>query len=88
VFPAVPIPDGHSLAIGCLSYRDRLCVGLYADAEVLPDAVDVARDIESAFDALRVQSATTPTPWRVKVRAKRAELRDVSAPEPVGRPAR
>ena len=54
IFPAVPFLHGHSLSIGALSYRGRLHLGLYADADVVPDVVDVARDLEAAFDALRL----------------------------------
>lgn len=74
VHPAVPLLDGHGLTICGLSYAGRLQVGVYADAAVLPDAVDVARDMESAFDALRLapaRSASGPTPWRVRARRRR-----------------
>jgi diacylglycerol O-acyltransferase / wax synthase len=50
----VPIPDGHGLTIGALSYAGRVGIGLYADAGSVPDAVEIARDLESALDALRV----------------------------------
>ena len=75
--PAVPMLDGHGLSIGALSYAGRLHVGVYADAAVLPDAVDVARDIESAFDALRLAperpAAAGPTPWQQRARARREQ---------------
>jgi diacylglycerol O-acyltransferase len=70
IFPAVPFLHGHALSIGALSYRDRLQCGLYADAEVVPDAVEIARDLESAFDALRV-ARPHDTPWRARARARR-----------------
>jgi diacylglycerol O-acyltransferase / wax synthase len=54
IHPAVPIPDGHGLTIGALSYAGRVGIGLYADAGSVPDAVEIARDLESALDALRV----------------------------------
>jgi len=74
VFPSVPILHGHGLAIGAISYRERLQVGILADAQVTPDAVDIARDLEAAFDALRaapVRPQTVPTPWRARARARR-----------------
>lgn len=74
IHPAVPLLDGHGFTIGALSYAGRLHVGVYADARVLPDAVDVARDMESAFDALRLAPARPeggPTPWRARARARR-----------------
>jgi diacylglycerol O-acyltransferase / wax synthase len=70
ILPAVPFLHGHALSIGALSYRGRLHCGLYADAEVVPDAVDVARDLESAFDALRL-ARTPDTPWRARARTRR-----------------
>jgi WS/DGAT/MGAT family acyltransferase len=54
IHPAVPVPDGHGLTIGALSYAGRIGIGLYADAEAVPDLVEVARDLESALDALRL----------------------------------
>ncbi len=77
VHPAVPVPEGHGLTIGALSYGDRLHVGLYADAEVVPDTVDIARDIEAAFDVLRIEAPVAPTPWRARAKAKRRHLRAV-----------
>jgi WS/DGAT/MGAT family acyltransferase len=71
LYPAVPITAGHSISIGAVSYRDRLHVGLYADVVVVPDAVDVVRDLEAAFDAIRLSEAPKPTPWRAKARARR-----------------
>ncbi|MFL5845819.1 MAG: wax ester/triacylglycerol synthase family O-acyltransferase [Solirubrobacteraceae bacterium] len=74
IHPAVPLLDGHGLTVCGLSYAGRLQIGIYADAAVLPDAVDVARDLESAFDALRLapaRAASGPTPWRAKARARR-----------------
>ena len=73
--PAVPFLHGHALSIGVLSYAGRLYAGIYADAEVLPDAVDVARDLEQALDALRVgHREQAPTPWRNRARERRSEL--------------
>jgi WS/DGAT/MGAT family acyltransferase len=54
IHPAVPVPDGHGLTIGALSYAGRVGIGLYADAEAAPDLVEIGRDLESALDALRV----------------------------------
>lgn len=74
VHPAVPLLEGHGLSIGALSYAGRLQIGIYADAQVLPDAVDVARDMESAFDALRLapsRAAAGSTPWQARARARR-----------------
>jgi WS/DGAT/MGAT family acyltransferase len=74
MYPAVPFLHGHALSIGALSYGGRLQAGVYADAEVVPDAVDVARDLEQALDAVRVgHRDVAPTPWRERARARRRE---------------
>jgi diacylglycerol O-acyltransferase / wax synthase len=75
IHPLVPLLHGHALTVGAVSYDGVLHVGLAADAEVVPDVVDVARDLEGAFDALRVASPPPDpgaTPWRTRARARRA----------------
>jgi WS/DGAT/MGAT family acyltransferase len=57
IHPAVPVPDGHGLTIGALSYAGRVGIGVCADATAVPDAVEIARDLESALDALRLTAA-------------------------------
>jgi WS/DGAT/MGAT family acyltransferase len=75
MYPAVPFLHGHALSIGVLSYAGRLQAGIYADAAVLPDAVDVARDLEQALDALRVgHREQAQTPWRARARARRRSV--------------
>jgi WS/DGAT/MGAT family acyltransferase len=73
VHPMVPLLHGHALTVGAVSYDGRLNVGVAADAEVVPDAVDLARDLEAAFDALRAAPAPAPevAPWRARARERR-----------------
>lgn len=79
LFPAVPCLDGHALTIGALSYRGRLNIGVTADAVVVPDVLDLGRDIEQAFDTLRVlPAAREVTPWRERAKDRR-RLRSVPA---------
>jgi len=88
LFPAVPCLDGHALTIGALSYRGRLNIGVTADAVVVPDALDLGRDIEAAFDTLRVlPAAREVTPWRERARDRR-RLRPVPTSSPAGTPGR
>jgi diacylglycerol O-acyltransferase / wax synthase len=72
VHPMVPLLHGHAVSIGAVSYGGRLCLGLAADAEVAPDVRGIARDLERAFDALRIAGdAGAETPWRARARARR-----------------
>jgi WS/DGAT/MGAT family acyltransferase len=71
IYPAVPFIHGHALSIGALSYRARLHVGVYADAAVVPDAGEVAHDVEAAFGALRAIPRARDTPWRARARSRR-----------------
>lgn len=70
-WPAVPLLDGHALSIGAVSYAGRLHCGVYADALAVPDASDIARDLERALDALRTAPPAAATPWRARARARR-----------------
>jgi diacylglycerol O-acyltransferase / wax synthase len=71
IFPAVPFLDGHALSICAISYGGRLQCGLYADAAVVPDAVDVAGDLEAAFVALREAPPRPRPPWQGRARIRR-----------------
>jgi WS/DGAT/MGAT family acyltransferase len=78
IHPMVPLLHGHALTVGAVSYDGRLHIGLAADAEVVPDVVAIARDLEAAFDALRVdcevRGADGPpdrTPWQARARTRR-----------------
>jgi diacylglycerol O-acyltransferase / wax synthase len=72
IYPAVPFLQGHALSLGALSYRGRLHCGVYADADVVPDAAEVARDLERAFDAMRIVARPPhDTPWRARARSRR-----------------
>ena len=55
-YPVVPLADRHALAIGVTNVGEKLCFGLYADRESLPDADSVARDLEESIDELLVAS--------------------------------
>jgi diacylglycerol O-acyltransferase len=57
IHPAVPVVARHGVTIGALSYAGRIGIGLYADAAAVPDVVEIARDLESAMDALRVRAS-------------------------------
>jgi WS/DGAT/MGAT family acyltransferase len=75
VFPMVPLLHGHALTIGAVSYAGRLHLGLAADAAVLPDVVDIGRELEAAFDSLRRDDdgdgGHPVPPWQERARARR-----------------
>ena len=71
MFPSVPLPAGRGLTVGCISYAGRLQIGLTADAIVVPDLLDVARDLEAALDVLRLEAPRAPTPWRQRASRRR-----------------
>ena len=71
MFPSVPVPAGRALTIGCISYDGHLHIGLTADAIVVPDLLDVARDLEAALDVLQVEAPHAPTPWRARAAGRR-----------------
>jgi WS/DGAT/MGAT family acyltransferase len=73
-WPAVPLLDGHALTIGALSYGDRLNAAVYADAEVVPDAAQVAADLEAALLELTRLERRSATPWRTRARTRRDRL--------------
>jgi WS/DGAT/MGAT family acyltransferase len=75
-YPAVPLVQGHGLSIGVLAYAAGLHVGLYADPEVVPDLVAVARDFARAFDELRMAiDPRSPRPRRGGTALRRSRRR-------------
>ena len=46
IFPVIPIPDRHALAIGVLTYDGRAHFALYADPEALPGTARLAALLE------------------------------------------
>jgi diacylglycerol O-acyltransferase len=50
--PVVPIADGHALSIGVTTIGDGAFFGLYADRKSLPEADELARDLDRAIDEL------------------------------------
>ena len=52
VHSAVPLSERHALSIGVVMTAGRVCFGIYADAETLPDADGLRDDLDAAFDEL------------------------------------
>ena len=51
-YPVVPLADSHSLSVGMTSVCDRVCLGIYADREAIPDAGRLAQDVDTAITEL------------------------------------
>lgn len=60
-YPTVPLMRGQAVSIGVLSYCGALHLGLYADPAIVPDVIELARDLSSSFDAMRL-TLTPPPP--------------------------
>jgi diacylglycerol O-acyltransferase len=52
VHAAVPLAERHALSIGVVMVAGRVCFGIYADAETLPDANALREDLDAAFEEL------------------------------------
>jgi diacylglycerol O-acyltransferase / wax synthase len=51
-YPVVPLADSHALSVGMTSVCDRVCLGIYADREAIPQAGRLARDVDTAITEL------------------------------------
>ena len=57
IHPVIPISDGHSLAIGVLTYDEALHFAAYADPTVLPDVRELAQLFRNAVGELEHAAA-------------------------------
>jgi hypothetical protein len=60
-YPVVPLVDSHALSIGMTTVCDRVCFGVYADRETLPDLDALAAEIDRAIDELLARTRMRPT---------------------------
>jgi WS/DGAT/MGAT family acyltransferase len=51
-YPVVPLAESHALSIGMTNVGDLACFGIYVDREALPDADQLAHDIDTAISEL------------------------------------
>ncbi len=51
-YPVVPLAESHALSIGMTNVGDLACFGIYVDREALPDADQLAHDIDRAITEL------------------------------------
>jgi diacylglycerol O-acyltransferase len=52
LYSAVPVAGRHALSIGVLTAAGRACFGLYCDPALLPDADDLAGDLDRGIEEL------------------------------------
>jgi diacylglycerol O-acyltransferase len=57
VHSAVPLAERHALSIGVVMVAGRVCFGINADAETLPDADGLGEDLDAAFEELLTAEA-------------------------------
>jgi WS/DGAT/MGAT family acyltransferase len=52
VHSAVPLGARHAVSVGIVTVAGNACLGIYADADTLPDADALGADIDAAFEEL------------------------------------
>jgi WS/DGAT/MGAT family acyltransferase len=52
-YPVVPLADSHGVAIGMTTVDGQACFGIYADAESVPEADELAAAIETGIGRLQ-----------------------------------
>jgi len=61
ILPVIPIPDRHALAIGALSYQDKLHLSAYLDPDALPKGGRLPLMLADAFEELEIGTRATAT---------------------------
>ena len=57
VHSAVPLAGRHALSVGVVMVAGRVCFGFCADAATLPDADELAGDLDASFEELLAAGA-------------------------------
>jgi diacylglycerol O-acyltransferase len=58
IYPVVPLSEKTALGVAAMSYCGRLCFGLLADYDSMPDLGDVVEDFEGAMFELALAAET------------------------------
>jgi hypothetical protein len=58
IYPVVPLSERTALGVAAMSYCGRLCFGLLADYDAMPDLGDVVEDFEAAMFELALAAET------------------------------
>jgi diacylglycerol O-acyltransferase / wax synthase len=83
IYPVIPTPDRHALAVGVLSYRDRMHFAAHANPDVLPSASELGSLIRAGVNEIERRLSARPGP-----RAAPARLRPSTRPRRAGEAAR
>jgi len=75
IYPVIPIPDRHALAIGVLTYGDHAHFGLHADPSVLPRIGGLPVMLDDALAELELGSRRAAWPPKPAPRPARARAR-------------
>ena len=83
-YPVVPLFEGQGLSIAAMSYQNRICYGIEADRDLVPDIAAFAEAITEAFEELRQVAMRPDPPQSPELRATRTP--SGPANYPLGRP--
>jgi len=72
LFPLGPLFERQGLGTTVMSYDGRMCWGIVADRDVVPDLGALAYDVEAALAELREVAASQP-PAEPKMRSRKAD---------------
>jgi WS/DGAT/MGAT family acyltransferase len=72
LFPLGPLFERQGLGTTVMSYDGRMCWGIVADRDVVPDLAALAHDVEAALAELREAAASRP-PAEPKMRSRKAD---------------
>ena len=84
IHPVAPLARNTALSIAIMSYCGRLCFGLLADFDALPDLGDLVGELEGAMFDLARSAETGRRPWRMH---ERHAASSAHTPDGAGRPS-
>ncbi len=75
MYPVVPLVPGSGLGIALFSYEGKLCWGINADYELVPDLDALADDLRTSFEELRAATMSEYLERRTAPAEKDAEAK-------------
>ncbi len=82
IYPVVPLLDGLGLGIALFSYDGKLCWGVNADWDLVPDLDRFVTCVEEAFDELRTLARRTASGEKRAAPTRRAPKSPPAEPAP------